>query len=53
MRGYFFFAFALDDDFLDEEAFFFVANVLTTFHAVRDLTVAPLWQSAGSLRQNF
>jgi hypothetical protein len=25
-------------------AFFFVAIVLTTFHAVRDLTVAPTWQ---------
>jgi len=27
-------------------AFFFVAIKLTTFHAVRDLTVAPTWQTA-------
>jgi hypothetical protein len=32
-------------------AFFFAAIKLTTFHAVRDLTVAPTWQkNAGSLR---
>jgi hypothetical protein len=40
--AYFFF-----DDFLLDflaAAFFFAAIKLTTFHAVRDLTVAPTWQ---------
>lgn len=35
------------DDFLVvflAAAFFFVAINLTTFHAVRDLSVAPTWQ---------
>jgi hypothetical protein len=41
--AYFFFAdFLLD--FL-AGAFFFAAIKLTTFHAVRDLTVAPTWQT--------
>jgi len=49
----------LDDDFLlllppldffedeDLEDFFDAAIRLTTFHAVRDLTVAPTWHTAG------
>ncbi|HEU4521309.1 MAG TPA: hypothetical protein VFT12_04850 [Thermoanaerobaculia bacterium] len=42
--GYLFF----EDFLLDflEAAFFFAAIKLTTFHAVRDLTVAPTWQKA-------
>lgn len=49
LRTYFFLAFALLDDALlffedDLAAAFFVAIVFTTFHAVRDLTVAPSWQ---------
>jgi len=48
--GYFFFDFDLLDDAdaffeLALEDFFELANALTTFHAVRDLTVAPCWQS--------
>jgi hypothetical protein len=44
--NYFFFDFALLVDFAFDFAagFFAVAIVLTTFHAVRDLTVAPIWQ---------
>ena len=30
-------------------AFFFAAIKLTTFHAVRDLTVAPTWQKTPDL----
>jgi len=45
MSGYFFF-----DDFLAPPflaaAFFFAAILFTTFHAVRDLTVAPIWHNA-------
>jgi len=47
MSGYFFF-----DDFLAPPFLapplppFFAAILLTTFHAVRDLTVAPTWQIA-------
>jgi hypothetical protein len=56
--SYFFFDFALVDAFaLDLAAgFFAVAMMLTTFHAVRDLTVAPIWQKtpefSGSLKPN-
>lgn len=45
--AYFFF-----DDFLAgffAAAFFFAAIKLTTFHAVRDLTVAPTWQNTPDL----
>ena len=44
---YFFF----DDFFADflAAAFFFAAIKLTTFHAVRDLTVAPTWQKTPDL----
>lgn len=48
MRGYFFFEpfLLLEEDFFDDEAlellFFDAAMALTTFHAVRDLTVALL-----------
>ena len=46
-RAYFFLAFPLVDVFLaDFEAAFFVAIVFTTFHAVRDLTVALTWQNS-------
>jgi hypothetical protein len=43
MSGYFFF-----EDFLAAflAAFFFAAILLTTFHAVRDLPVAPDWHNA-------
>jgi len=44
MNSYLFF-----EDFLPpffDAAFFFVAIQLTTFHAVRDLTVALTWQFA-------
>ncbi|MEO8218405.1 MAG: hypothetical protein ABI718_15090 [Acidobacteriota bacterium] len=54
--GYFFFDLPLlEDDFLDEDlAAFFVAIELTTFHAVRDLTVAPPWQERrSSIRRNL
>jgi hypothetical protein len=47
MNGaYFFF-----DDFFAAflAAFFFAAIKLTTFHAVRDLTVAPTWQKTPDL----
>jgi hypothetical protein len=47
MSAYFFF-----DDFLADffaAAFFFAAIKLTTFHAVRDLTVAPTWQKTPDL----
>ena len=47
--NYFFFVFDLlvDAFALDLAAGFFVAiGTLTTFHAVRDLTVAPSWQNA-------
>ena len=40
------------DDFLADffaAAFFFAAIKLTTFHAVRDLTVAPTWQKTPDL----
>jgi hypothetical protein len=48
-EAYFFFADFLAGFFA--AAFFFAAIKLTTFHAVRDLTVAPTWQkNAGSLR---
>jgi hypothetical protein len=46
--AYFFF----DDffaDFLAALAAFFVAIMLTTFHAVRDLPVAPTWQKTPDL----
>jgi hypothetical protein len=45
--AYFFF----DDFFADflAAAFFFAAIKLTTFHAVRDLTVAPTWQKTPDL----
>jgi len=46
--AYFFF----DDffaDFLAALAAFFVAIMLTTFHAVRDLPVAPTWQTTPDL----
>jgi hypothetical protein len=33
-----------EEDFL--AAAFFVAITFTTFHAVRDLTVAPTWQKS-------
>ena len=42
MTFYFFF----DAFFVFFPPFFFVAIMLTTFHAVRDLTVALIWQSA-------
>ncbi len=56
---YFFFDFDLLDDAdaffeLALEDFFELANALTTFHAVRDLTVAPSWQIyAGLFRRTF
>jgi len=45
--AYFFF----DDFFVAflAAAFFFAAIELTTFHAVRDLPVAPTWQKAPDL----
>ena len=44
--AYFFFDDFLLLDFFDEdlEDFFDAAILLTTFHAVRDLPVAPTWQ---------
>lgn len=33
-------------DFFEDLADFFAAIELTTFHAVRDLPVAPTWQTA-------
>ena len=42
----------LDDDFFEEDLaadFFAVAIKFTTFHAVRDLTVAPTWQKSANL----
>jgi len=43
--------FFFDDFLLDflAAAFFFAAIKLTTFHAVRDLTVAPTWQKTPDL----
>jgi hypothetical protein len=45
---YFFF-----DAFFDFFAFFLVAIVLTTFHAVRDLTVAHSWHYVPDRSDNF
>jgi len=47
MSGYFFFADFLAPPFLAPPLPpFFAAILLTTFHAVRDLTVAPTWHNA-------
>jgi len=45
---YFFF-----DAFFDFFAFFLVAIMLTTFHAVRDLTVAHSWHYVPDRSDNF
>jgi hypothetical protein len=50
--AYFFFDdfLLLDADFFEDEDledFFDAAIRLTTFHAVRDLPVAPIWHTAG------
>jgi hypothetical protein len=48
---YFFFAFPLLADFFEDDLaadFLAVAIEFTTFHAVRDLTVAPIWQKSAN-----
>jgi len=49
LDAYLFFEVFLVDFFEDLAAAFFVAMLLTTFHAVRDLPVAPTWQKTPDL----